>query len=209
MKKILFLLLLLCSQPVFAELYKCSTTAGTAYQDKPCQSSQTQQIIPQAADTAPPSSIPQTTPESVQPQPAPIANGTPIAVERDAHGKIKRSEKAKDDFKAANPCPANGKRSGSCPGYVIDHIKALACGGADSPENMQWQTVAEGKEKDSWERDGCKTSAQSTAYPPSSSPVQQESRHEEYNSEKVYVGKRGGRYVMTKSGKKRYLPHQY
>lgn len=42
-----------------------------------------------------------------------------------------------------------------CPGYVIDHIKALACGGADAPENMQWQTVAEGKAKDRWELKEC------------------------------------------------------
>jgi len=36
----------------------------------------------------------------------------------------------------------------------VDHVKALACGGADAPESMQWQTVAEGKAKDKWE-DGC------------------------------------------------------
>jgi hypothetical protein len=38
---------------------------------------------------------------------------------------------------------------------VIDHIEPLACGGADSPANMQWQTVAEAKQKDKWERQGC------------------------------------------------------
>ncbi len=40
-------------------------------------------------------------------------------------------------------------------GYVIDRIKPLACDGADRPESMQWQTVAEGKAKDKWERKGC------------------------------------------------------
>ena len=34
----------------------------------------------------------------------------------------------------------------------VDHVKALACGGADAPSNMQWQTVADGKAKDKWER---------------------------------------------------------
>ncbi len=34
------------------------------------------------------------------------------------------------------------------PGYVIDHVKPLECGGADSPGNMQWQTKAEAKAKD-------------------------------------------------------------
>ena len=43
----------------------------------------------------------------------------------------------------------------SCVTYVVDHVKALACGGADAPSNMPWQTIAEGKEKDKWERIGC------------------------------------------------------
>jgi len=37
------------------------------------------------------------------------------------------------------------------PGYVIDHIVPLARGGADTPANMQWQTIQEAKEKDRWE----------------------------------------------------------
>ncbi len=32
---------------------------------------------------------------------------------------------------------------------VVDHIKAQACGGADDPHNMQWQTTAAAKQKDS------------------------------------------------------------
>lgn len=42
------------------------------------------------------------------------------------------------------------------PGYVVDHIIPLACGGADVPSNMQWQTIAAGKAKDKWETKGCK-----------------------------------------------------
>jgi hypothetical protein len=42
------------------------------------------------------------------------------------------------------------------PGYVIDHVVPLACGGADAPANMQWQTIAAGKAKDRTERVGCK-----------------------------------------------------
>lgn len=67
----------------------------------------------------------------------------------------KRSQSAKVQFKLQNPCPASGATKGPCKGYVIDHIKPLACGGADTPENMQWQTVADAKEKDKWERKGC------------------------------------------------------
>jgi hypothetical protein len=74
------------------------------------------------------------------------------SAQRDSHGKIKRSEAAKDAFKRQQPCPATGKSTGACPGYVIDHVKPLANGGADDPSNMQWQTKEAAKEKDKWER---------------------------------------------------------
>ena len=38
--------------------------------------------------------------------------------------------------------------TGACPGYVVDHVVPLKRGGADAPENMQWQTTAEAKAKD-------------------------------------------------------------
>ena len=71
------------------------------------------------------------------------------------HAESNRSEKPRASFKYHNPCPATGKNKGSCPNYIIDHIKPLACGGEDSPENMQWQTKEEAKAKDKWERNGC------------------------------------------------------
>ena len=55
-----------------------------------------------------------------------------------------------------HPCPATGRTKGSCPDYIIDHIKPLACGGADEATNMQWQTKVEAKIKDKWERRNCK-----------------------------------------------------
>jgi hypothetical protein len=69
-------------------------------------------------------------------------------VERNAVGKIARSPHARTEFKKANPCPYTGRTHGTCPGYVIDHVKALKRGGAHRPSNMQWQTKAEAKEKD-------------------------------------------------------------
>ncbi len=48
-----------------------------------------------------------------------------------------------------------GYRNGR-PGYVVAYRKALACGGADDPSNLQWLTVAEAKEKDKTDRKGCK-----------------------------------------------------
>lgn len=81
---------------------------------------------------------------------------TLIACAHDIEAKQKRSYHAIKQFKISNPCPANGKTKGSCEGYIIDHIKALACGGLDTPKNMQWQTVDDAKAKDKWERIGCK-----------------------------------------------------
>jgi hypothetical protein len=73
-------------------------------------------------------------------------------VERDSRGRIKRSQSAKNDFKRSHPCPVTGKGYGSCPGYVIDHVNPLECGGVDAPANMQWQSTAAGKAKDRTER---------------------------------------------------------
>jgi hypothetical protein len=61
---------------------------------------------------------------------------------RDSHGKIKRSPEARKNFERQTGYPHGRK------GYVIDHIVPLACGGADAPSNMQWQTKAEAKAKD-------------------------------------------------------------
>jgi hypothetical protein len=73
-----------------------------------------------------------------------------------SHGLGHRSTAAKDAFKREQPCPSTGKPAGACPGYVIDHATPLACGGADDPSNMQWQTTAEAKAKDQRERKGCR-----------------------------------------------------
>lgn len=72
------------------------------------------------------------------------------------HGRIHRSKAAKDGFMRQQPCPSTGKTSGKCSGYVVDHINPLTCGGVDTPSNMQWQTKAEAKAKDKWERNGCR-----------------------------------------------------
>ena len=69
--------------------------------------------------------------------------------------RITRSGTAKHAFKKASPCPSTGQSRGACPGYVIDHITPLACGGSDHPSNMQWQTIADGKAKDRIERKTC------------------------------------------------------
>lgn len=66
-------------------------------------------------------------------------------VPRDDNGKIKRNSSAKYQFMKESGFP-DGRT-----GYVIDHIKPLYKGGCDCPENMQWQTIEEAREKDKWE----------------------------------------------------------
>ena len=75
--------------------------------------------------------------------------------QRDSHGRIKRSPHVRAEFEREHPCPVTGAASGSCPGYVIDHVIPLSCDGPDSPYNMQWQTVEAAREKDRWERTMC------------------------------------------------------
>ncbi len=67
-----------------------------------------------------------------------------------------RSSTVKHEFQRQHPCPSTGRTTGACPGYIKDHIRALDCGGPDSIANMQWQTIADAKAKDRWERNGCR-----------------------------------------------------
>lgn len=76
-------------------------------------------------------------------------------IPRDSRGRIKRSGSARHQFMQDSPCPANGNTKGRCPGYIIDHVMPLACGGADAVGNLQWQTVADAKAKDRWELKQC------------------------------------------------------
>jgi hypothetical protein len=78
-----------------------------------------------------------------------------VAPSAPASAKQPRSASAKRDFQLTHPCPATGRTSGVCPGYIKDHIVPLACGGPDAPSNMQWQTRADAKAKDKWETKGC------------------------------------------------------
>jgi hypothetical protein len=67
-----------------------------------------------------------------------------------------RSQAAIGEFKREHPCPATGLPRGACPGWVIDHIRPLACGGADAPANMQWQRKDAAVAKDRVERRECR-----------------------------------------------------
>lgn len=72
-----------------------------------------------------------------------------------SHG-ADRSRTVPREFQRAHPCPSTGKTTGRCPGWIKDHVVPLCAGGADSVENMQWQTVQEAKAKDLQEWAQCR-----------------------------------------------------
>lgn len=73
-----------------------------------------------------------------------------------ADGTIARDPSVTYHFKRQHPCPSTGKTTGACPGWSMDHVIPLACGGCDSVSNMQWlpNAIKSGKypSKDRWER---------------------------------------------------------
>jgi hypothetical protein len=69
-----------------------------------------------------------------------------IATERSSGARPQRRRSNVSDR-----VPSTGKTRGRCPGYIVDHVRPLECGGADAPSNMQWQTVAAAKAKDKTE----------------------------------------------------------
>lgn len=66
-------------------------------------------------------------------------------VQRDADGAIYRNRATVRAFHRLTGFPG-GRR-----GWVVDHVIALKRGGCDVVGNMQFQTVADAKEKDRWE----------------------------------------------------------
>lgn len=68
-----------------------------------------------------------------------------------------RSYAAKAEFKRLNHCPETGKPRGKCPGWEIDHVVPLKCGGSDDPANMQWLTIEDHKAKTRREARLCRT----------------------------------------------------
>lgn len=82
---------------------------------------------------------------------APTPRPTPVATCRvyDAHGHLMRSMTVRRHFWAMTGHPHGW------PGHVVDHKQPLCACGKDEPANLQWQTIAEGKAKDRWERALC------------------------------------------------------
>jgi hypothetical protein len=58
-----------------------------------------------------------------------------------------RSSALRAEFMRQHPCPSTGATRGPCPGWQVDHIEALICGGRDEVRNMQWLQVQQHREK--------------------------------------------------------------
>ncbi len=71
---------------------------------------------------------------------------------------LPRDATQKAAFRKENPCPSTGEKKGACPGFEVDHKKALMNRGKDKPENMQWLSKEEHKEKTKNDIDQCKKS---------------------------------------------------
>ena len=63
-----------------------------------------------------------------------------------------RSRAVAREFQQQHPCPSTGLTAGPYPGYWRGHIVPLSCGRPDTVSNLQWQTTAEARAKDAWER---------------------------------------------------------
>lgn len=66
-----------------------------------------------------------------------------------------RSSAVTAAFERTHPCPANGLKTGPCPGWIKDHIMPLCANGPDAISNLQWQTIQAAKLKDQKERQQC------------------------------------------------------
>lgn len=111
--------------------------------------------VVQAYDRAAPRAKPKATPVLAKAAPktavtpaikSPAVVKKSTAAVRASNGKIARNAAARTQFEKATGYP-KGR-----PGYVIDHVVPLECGGLDAPSNMQWQTIADAKIKDKTER---------------------------------------------------------
>ena len=77
--------------------------------------------------------------------------------QRSADGTIARSSSVVAVFRRSYPCPATGKATGACPGWSVDHVIPLVCGGCDSVINLQWlpnqiKSASGPYPKDRWEQ---------------------------------------------------------
>ena len=61
--------------------------------------------------------------------------GTP---KRNGRGEIIRRADVLSAFRKRHACPVTSAATGACPGWAVDHVIPLACGGCDAVSNLQW-----------------------------------------------------------------------
>lgn len=80
-----------------------------------------------------------------------------LAVAAFAAQAVDRSWAVRAEFQRHHPCPSTEQPRGACPGYQVDHIQALKCGGRDELGNLQWLAVEAHREKTRRDMRGCRT----------------------------------------------------
>ena len=60
------------------------------------------------------------------------------AVVRNADGTIARSSRVTSAYRRLYACPSTLLKTGACPGWSLDHVRPLDCGGLDSVSNLTW-----------------------------------------------------------------------
>jgi hypothetical protein len=78
-----------------------------------------------------------------------VGGDVPTCRVYDSHGHLLRSMTVRRRFWVMTGHPHGW------PGHVVDHKQPLCACGPDSVANLQWQTTADGKAKDLWERALC------------------------------------------------------
>lgn len=71
---------------------------------------------------------------------------------RTSSGLILRRNDVMAAYKKAHPCPSTGKTIGACPGWAMNHVVPLACGGVDAVWNLQWMRIDVKHMVDAYER---------------------------------------------------------
>jgi hypothetical protein len=66
-----------------------------------------------------------------------------------------RSREVAREFQRDHPCPSTGQTSGPCPGIGGITSCRSPVAGPDAVSNLQWQTIADARAKDTWERKAC------------------------------------------------------
>lgn len=74
-------------------------------------------------------------------------------VQRAADGSTQRSRAVVNAFRKLYACPSTGQRTGACPGWAIDHVIPLICGGRDMVINMQWLSTQIKSAPGAWNKD--------------------------------------------------------